>query len=119
MCKVTIDDLQSIIDQDEANGLSKSSISNDKMLMKALFKHATERDIVYKDYSAFVELPGVGAKHEKGAFDDITMRKLENLASSGFPWADTVLMLCYTGFRRSELLGLTRFSYHPDCPGTS
>lgn len=65
MCKVTIDDLQSIIDQDEANGLSKSSISNDKMLMKALFKHATERDIVYKDYSAFVELPGVEAKHER------------------------------------------------------
>lgn len=114
MCKVTIDDLQSIIDQDEANGLSKSSISNDKMLMKALFKHATERDIVYKDYSAFVELPGVEAKHEKGAFDDITMRKLENLASSGFPWADTVLMLCYTGFRVSEFLGLTRFSYHSE-----
>lgn len=114
MCKVTIDDLQSIIDQDEANGLSKSSISNDKMLMKALFKHAAERDIVYKDYSAFVELPGVEAKHEKGAFDDITMRKLEKLASSGFPWADTVLMLCYTGFRVSEFLGLTRFSYHPD-----
>lgn len=114
MFKVTIDDLQKIIDQDETAGLSNSTINNDKILMKALFKHAMERDIVSKDYSAFVELPSVEAKHEKGAFDDLQMKKLEQLAKQGFPWADTVLMLCYTGFRISEFLSLTRFSYHPD-----
>ncbi len=112
--KITVDDLQAVIDKDETAGLSQSSINNDKLLMKALFKHAMERDLVAKDYSQFVEVPIVGAKVEKGAFDDITMRKIEKLASSGFPWADTVLMLCYTGFRVSEFLGLTRFSYHPD-----
>ena len=117
MCKITLDDLQSIIDQDEEDGLSKSSISNDKMLMKALYKHAMERDIVHKDYSAYVELPSVSAKYEKGAFDDITMKKLEQLAHDGFPWADTVLMLCYTGFRISEFLQLTRFSYHAESGG--
>lgn len=112
--KVTIDDLQDIIDQDEAKGLSKSSINNDLMLMRALFKHARERDLVEKDYTEFVELPQVGAKVEKGAFDDMAMHKLEKLAAEGFPWADTVLMLCYTGFRVSEFLGLTQFSYHAD-----
>lgn len=117
MCKITLDDLQGIIDKDEAAGLSKSSINNDRTLMKALFKHAMERDIVSKDYSAFLELPSVSAKYEKGAFDDITMKKLEQLARSGFPWADTVLMLCYTGFRISEFLQLTRFSYHAEADG--
>ena len=112
--KVTIDDLQAIIDQDEAKGLSKSSINNDLMLMRALFKHALERDLVEKDYTEFVELPQVGAKIEKGAFDDMAMHKLEKLAADDFPWADTALILCYTGFRVSEFLGLTRFSYHDD-----
>lgn len=112
--KITVDDLQSIIDQDEQKGMSKSSINNDLGLMRALYKHARERDLVEKDCTEFVELPQVGAKMEKGAFDDIAMHKLEKMAAEGFPWADTVLMLCYTGFRVSEFLGLTRFSYHAD-----
>jgi len=114
MFRITIDDLQSIIDRDEKDGLSKSSISNDKMLMKALYKHAMERDIVTKDYSAFVELPTVGAKMEKGAFTEAQITQLKMLAEEGFLWADTVLMLCYTGFRVSEFLSLTKDSYHAD-----
>lgn len=112
MFRVSIDDLQRIIDQDEADGLSRSSISNDKMLMKALFKYALERDIVTKDCSAFVEIPQVAAKFERGAFSEEQMRRLNELVAEGFPWADTVLMLCYTGFRVSEFLSLTPQSYH-------
>ena len=111
MREVTLTHLQGIIDNDEAGGLSKSSTNNDKTLMRALFKFAMERDIITKDYSAFVEMPSIGAKIEKGAFDDLQMQKLEQLAADGFPWADTVLMLCYTGFRITEFLTLTRFSY--------
>lgn len=114
MFRLSIDDLQRIIDQDETAGLSKSSINNDKILMKALFQYALERDIVAKDYSAFVELPTVGAKVEKGAFSEAQMARLEELAAAGFPWADTALMLCYTGFRVSEFLALTPASYHPE-----
>lgn len=114
MKKITVDDLQAIIDEDESNGLSSSSIKNDKTLMKALYKYALERDIVAKDYTEFLELPSVGAKVEKGAFNDLQIRKLEQLAQDGFPWADTVLILCYTGFRVSEFLSLTRFSYHKE-----
>ena len=44
----------------------------------------------------FVELPTVGEKREKGAFDEQQIQKLKSLAESGFPWADAVLMLCYT-----------------------
>lgn len=114
MFRVTIDDLQSIIDKDAAAGLSQSSINNDKILMKALYKHAMERDIVSKDYSAFVELPSVGAKMDKGAFTEEQILQLKTLAKDGFPWADTALMLCYTGFRVSEFLSLTKGSYHAD-----
>lgn len=117
MFRVTIDHLQKIIDQDALQGLSQSSISNDKMLMKALFKHAMERDIISKDYSAFVEIPSVGAKYEKGAFTSAQMKQLEKMAQDGFPWADTVLMLCYTGFRISEFLQLTKESFCPDHGG--
>ena len=60
-----MDELQAVIDRDEKAGLSKSSIRNDKTLMRALFRFAMERDIVMKDYSEFVELPAVGAKHKK------------------------------------------------------
>lgn len=114
MRDLTIDDLQRIIDQDETAGLSKSSINNDKALMKALFKFAMERDIVAKDYSEFVEIPNVDIKHIKGAFSDTQLKQIESMAAAGEPWADTVLMLCYTGFRITEFLTLTRFSYDVD-----
>lgn len=114
MKDITLDDLQRIIDQDERDSLSKSSLSNDKTLMKALFKFAMERDIIMKDYSLFVELPTVETKHEKGAFTDFQIKQLEQMAADGFPWADTALILCYTGFRITEFLTLTRFSYHAD-----
>lgn len=112
MRDVTIDHLQSIIDDDERSGLSKSTLNNDKVLMKALFKFALERDIVVKDYSEFVQLPQVDAKYEKGSFTDTQLRQIKNMAAAGEPWADTVLILCYTGFRITEFLTLTRFSYH-------
>lgn len=111
MRDVTIDHLQAIIDTDEKQGLSKSSIDGDKILMKALFRFAMERDIIMKDYSEFVQLPHVGAKYEKGAFTDTQLKQIENMALAGVPGADTVLMLCYTGFRITEFVSLTRFSY--------
>ena len=81
------------------------------MLMSALYSYAMMRDIINKDYSAYVELPTVGAKYKKGAFSEVQVKKLEKMAAEGFPWADTALILCYTGFRIGELLDLTPFSY--------
>ena len=114
MRRITIDDLQGIIDQDERDGLSQSSINNDKLLMAALFRCAMERDIILKDYSQFVRLPSVGTKYEKGVLTDLQLKQLEQLADAGNLWAGSVLILCYTGFRITELLTLTRFSYHTD-----
>lgn len=110
---MALDDWQMILDEDENDGLSQSLINNDVILIRALYSYAMERDIVGKDYSQFLDIPSVGAKKKKDSFSDLQLKKLENMASNGFPWADTVLVLCYTGFRISEFLGLTRFSYHP------
>ncbi len=76
-----------------------------------------ERDIVFKDYSAFVELPAVDAKFEKGAFTGPQLNRIAQMAAAGVPWADTALMLCYTGFRIAEFLQLTADSYHPEFGG--
>lgn len=114
MRDITVDDLQRVIDQTEAAGLSQSSVNSDYSLMRALYKAAMERDIVQKDCSSFVDIPSVPPKYEKGSFNDLQLKRIEQLAGDGCPWADTVLMLCYTGFRITEFLTLTRFSYNPE-----
>lgn len=114
MRDMTLDEWQSLMDEDEDAGLSQSSINNDALLIKALYSYAMERDIVGKDYSKFLDVPSVGAKRPRNALNDIQVTQLAQLAADGFPWADTALMLCYTGFRVSEFLQLTRFSYHPE-----
>lgn len=109
---VGLDDWQALLDEDEDAGLSQSSINNDALLMKALCAYAMERDIIGKDYTKYLDIPSVGAKKKRDALNDIQIARLKELAQSGFPWADTALMLCYTGFRVSEFLSLTRFSYN-------
>lgn len=112
--KVTLDSLQSIIDAAEAAGLGSRSIAADKTLMNAIFRYAMERGIISKDWSALVELPTYTTKYEKGAFTEEQVDKLKEMAAGGVPWSDSVLILCYTGFRISELLALTPDDYHEE-----
>ncbi|MBD5169357.1 MAG: tyrosine-type recombinase/integrase [Oscillibacter sp.] len=114
MRSMTLDEWQSILDEDEDEGRSQSLINNDAILIKALYSYSMERDIVGKDYSAYLDIPSVSAKHPRDALNDFQVAQLAKLAADGVPWADTALMLCYTGFRISEFLSLTRFSYHPE-----
>ena len=114
MRDMTLDEWQGLLDEDEEKGYSQSTINNDVGLIKAFYNYSMERDIVAKDYSQYLDIPSVSAKFEKGAFSDIQLKKIEKLAENGEPWADTVLMLCYTGFRITEFLSLTPFDYHAD-----
>lgn len=110
--EVGLDDWQSLLDEDEDAGLSQSTINNDTLLMKALCAYAMERDIIGKDYTQYLDIPSVGAKKKRDALNDLQLAKLKELAQGCYPWADTALMLCYTGFRVSEFLGLTKSSYN-------
>lgn len=117
MRDLTLDELQLLLDEDEDAGLSQSTINNDALLIKALYSYSMERDIVGKDYSQYLDIPSVGAKRPRDALNDLQLAKLTQLVAGGFPWADTVLMLCYTGLQVSEFLQLTRFSYHHEDGG--
>lgn len=117
MRDLTLDELQALLDEDEDSGLSQSSINNDALLIKSLYNYAMERDIAGKDYSKYLDIPSVGAKRPRDSLNDLQLAKLSKLAADGVPWADTALMLCYTGFRVSEFLQLTRFAYHPESGG--
>lgn len=115
--RVTLDMWQAVLDDDERRGLSQSSIHNDAALIRALCSYAMERDIIGKDYSAYLDIPTVAAKYHKGAFDDLQLARLEQLAAQDHPGAGSALIMCYTGFRVSELLSLGPFSYHPEAGG--
>ena len=117
MRSMTLDEWQSILDEDEDAGLSQSSIHNDAILIKALYAYSMERDIVGKDYSRYLDIPTVGAKRPRSALTEEQVKQLAALAADGFPWADTALILCYTGFRISELLNLEQGSYHEEAGG--
>lgn len=117
MRSVSLDEWQSIIDEDEDNGLSQSLVNNDAILIRSLYAYAMERDIVSKDLSMYLDIPAIDPKNPKGAFTDIQLAALERMAAEGFPWADTALMLCYTGYRISEFLTLSPFSYRPQSGG--
>ena len=114
---VTLDEWQAILDDAEAEGKSQSTINNAVILIHALCAYAAQRDIIGKDYSVYLDVPSVDPKQKKGAFTDLQIKQLENMAASGVPWADTALILCYTGLRISEFTQLTPFSYHPEQGG--
>lgn len=107
--------LQMIIDKAESEGLGKSSMVKDKTLMGVLFSYAMKNDIVSKNYAEFVELPRGNDTAERTPFTDIELAKIEN-AVGAIPFADCVLIMCYTGFRIAEFLELTPFSYDPTVP---
>ena len=112
--KLRTDDLQDIIDEMEENDYSKPSMSGVKTQMSQVFKYALEHDLVRKDYSQFVKVPETGAKQERRAFTEQELNQIWDLVDAGFPWADSVIILCYTGFRIEALLELTQESYHAD-----
>lgn len=114
MRSITLDDWQAILDEGEDEGRSQSSINNDALLIRALNAYAMMRDIIGKDYSAYLDVPTVGIKVKRGSFSDLQVAALEKLAAAGYPGADSALIMCYTGLRVSELLSLTPFSYHPE-----
>lgn len=114
MRSVTLDMWQAVLDEDEERGCSQSLVNNDAQLIKALCKYAMMRDIIGKDYSKYLDIPSMNPKRKKGALTEAQMEQLTAMAAQGVPWADTVLILCYTGFRISEFLELSPAAYHAD-----
>lgn len=100
--------IQSIIDDMYRANKSKSAMEKVRTLCNLLYKYAMQNDIVDKNYAEFIEMPKT-KKKEKEIFTDLDIKKLEELAVTD-KWANTILILIYTGMRISELLTLTKFN---------
>jgi len=92
--------------------MSDSTLQKIKALLTQLFDYAAENDIVTKNYASFLVLRKT-VKIKKNCFTELELQKIEK-AIGTTPWADTIFMMCYTGFRISEFLELTPFSYNAD-----
>lgn len=96
-------EIQAVIDN---SGKGYSSRSNMKVVCSYLYKYAIQNDIVQRDYSQYVKV-GRNEKKEKTIFTDIEIQRLFD--HDDLPYADTVLILLYTGFRIQEFLNLRKY----------
>lgn len=104
--------LQDIIATMSKSGLSKSSCAKVKVLAGLLYQYAMSDDIIGKNYAELIKLPEETAKGRE-CFSDLEIKAIEKLAEID-QWANTILILIYTGMRIGELLKLTRFSVDID-----
>lgn len=96
---------------DRISNMSMSTLSKVKALLTQICDYAVQNDIVSKNYAAFIRLPKK-EKTRKDCFTDLEVKQIEKSAGA-IPYADVILMMCYTGFRVSEFLSLTIHSYNP------
>lgn len=103
-------EMQSIVDTvGETKG--RQTLANIKVLLGMMWDYAKQNDIVKDNYAKYIELPKA-KKTNKDSFTEVEVAVIEKAAASGkVPFADCVLIMCYTGFRISELLSLTPFAY--------
>lgn len=103
---------QTIIDACHKEGKSRSTLEKIKVVATQLYDYAMQNDIINKNYAEFIKLPRA-EKEEKQIFADLEIQKLERAAGS-IEWADTILILIYSGLRINEMLSLTRFNVDLD-----
>jgi len=102
--------LQDVVNKAAAVGRSHSSLHKIKVLAGLLEDYAMQNDIIDKNYAQFIILPKSAYK-EKDCFSDLDLQKIESAAKDGIAYADVLLIMCYTGWRITELLELTPFAY--------
>jgi len=87
--------------------LSTGSLKLVKSFIRMLFKDAMEMDIINKDYSEYIKLPKYKKVIERKIFTEEEIALLwDNIKV--LEYADTILILIYTGMRINELLKLEK-----------
>lgn len=100
--------MQKLIDEIPRKWQTKSHVQT---LLCQLCEIALELDIVQKNYARFVTLGAKPQSDIHSTFTDAEIRKLfENVFAE--EWADTVLIMIYSGLRPSELLGIKVENVH-------
>lgn len=103
---------QSVINDCMKDGKSRSTMEKIKALTTSLYNYALQNDIVNKNYGKFIVL-GNPKKSKQEPFTELDIKKMFD-AVDKVEWVDTILILCYTGMRISELLDMTRFNVDMD-----
>lgn len=105
-------DYQNIID-DAGKTKSRSTLEKIKTVVVMLSDYGLQNDIINKNYGSFIILPK-SERTGKKSFTTEELSLIEEAAKSGLPFADCVLMMCYTGFRITEFLSLKSKDYNRD-----
>lgn len=102
--------LQGVIDD---CGMAHPTRAVIKTLFRVLFKFAMKNDIVDKDYSQYVD---VGKREGVINRKPFTQEEIDKLFKyeSEFEYADTILIMIYTGLRIGELLDIKIENVHLD-----
>lgn len=98
-------DLQRVIDHIRNAGSGYSTQKKARVLFSQLYAYAIKYDMIDKDYSGYVTLDRDIKKHQKVPFTTRQINKLRKLEQNTL-YADTVLMMIYSGVRVGELLNI-------------
>lgn len=90
-----------------AGKVGSSSISHMLNIAGMLSTYAVQNDIIPRNYTEGIKPPKEEQK-EKQPFNDLELKKIKESAGS-VPYAEHILIMCYTGFRIQELLNITKF----------
>jgi integrase len=106
--KIHYRDMQNCLDRYNTHG-AKAQI---KFMFMHLDKYAYGLDIIQKRYSDVLRVGAHERQKEKTIFTTDEIRRLwDNIDT---PWVDSALILLYSGWRASELLGLKRSDINLD-----
>jgi len=99
-------------------GKGRRTQENMKALGTMLFRMAMSNDLADKNYAEGL-IPRGERQEPREPFTDVELQKMWKIVNDGdydylTNHIDIVLILCYTGFRLEELLGLKLESYHEE-----
>ena len=101
--------LQSIFDN---STLAHDTQKQVRTLLKQVFTYAMSNDIILKDYSSYIKLKKTPSKPARRIFTEKEINTLWQ--NKNLLYADTVLIMIYTGLRIGELLDITTDNVHID-----
>lgn len=100
MSEIRARDMQPILDD---HSLSHAYMEHIINLLHQVFQYAAEHDIIDKDYSKFIHITKAEDDEAGVPFSKDEVQSLWRNAET-VPYADTILILIYTGWRITELL---------------
>ena len=101
---ISANDLQKALDD---SGLGKRTRQLMKVTAGLVFKYAIDDDQIVKNNAENLYIGGEETTH----YEPLTEEEIEKIASSGEFYADYVLVMCYMGYRPSELFSFKKDDY--------